>query len=288
MLNEPSRRTGKRITPPTVQKNLSGLRSVLSWAKREGYLTTNPAEGITVSATKADREERRQPYGPEDLRIVFGREACARRRQSEAKTWLPWLALYTGARLEELGQLHVADVREEDGVWFLAIEPGDGKRVKTGSSRRRIPLHPELIRLGFLDFVTRQRTAGHARLFPELRATRLGFLTAVFSTWWGRHTHELGITDPRKTFHSFRQGWKDAARAVMPEEHHDAITGHSNGSVGRSYGQGVPLKVLAESRSGFPRRRLAPTSTAPTGGTERNQAVTTGGTAGNPHRVVAT
>jgi hypothetical protein len=33
----------------------------------------------------------------------------------------------------------------------------------------------------------------------------------------------------------------------MPEEHHDAITGHSNGSVGRSYGQGVPLRVLAES-----------------------------------------
>jgi hypothetical protein len=28
-----------------------------------------------------------------------------------------------------------------------------------------------------------------------------------------------------------------------PEEHHDAITGHSNGSVGRSYGRGVPLKV---------------------------------------------
>jgi hypothetical protein len=58
---------------------------------------------------------------------------------------------------------------------------------------------------------------------------------------------EPGITDSRKVFHSFRHGFKDGARAVMPEEHHDAITGHSNGSVGRSYGQGVPLRVLAES-----------------------------------------
>lgn len=33
----------------------------------------------------------------------------------------------------------------------------------------------------------------------------------------------------------------------MPEDHHDQITGHSNGSVGRSYEQGVPLRVLAES-----------------------------------------
>jgi hypothetical protein len=47
--------------------------------------------------------------------------------------------------------------------------------------------------------------------------------------------------------HSFRHGWKTAARAVMPEEHHDAITGHTNGSVGRSYGSGVPLRVLADS-----------------------------------------
>jgi hypothetical protein len=32
----------------------------------------------------------------------------------------------------------------------------------------------------------------------------------------------------------------------MTEEFHDALTGHSNGSVGRSYGNGVPLKALAE------------------------------------------
>jgi hypothetical protein len=84
-------------------------------------------------------------------------------------------------------------------------------------------------------------------LFPELRATRFS-LTAAWSKYWGRHARSVcGIADSRKTFHSFRHGWKDAARAVMPEEHHDAITGHSNGSVGRSYGTGVPLKVLADS-----------------------------------------
>lgn len=55
-----------------------------------------------------------------------------------------------------------------------------------------------------------------------------------------------GVTDRRKVYHSFRHGWKTAARAVMPEDHHDAITGHSNGSVGRSYGS-MPLRVLAES-----------------------------------------
>ena len=32
----------------------------------------------------------------------------------------------------------------------------------------------------------------------------------------------------------------------MTEEVHDALTGHANGSVGRSYGHGMPVAVLAE------------------------------------------
>jgi integrase len=246
LLTVTSKRTGKAMAPATVQKWLNALRSVLSWGKSEGYLAVNPAEGITVS-TKADPEDGRQPYSAEDLRTLFSRDACEARKDRSADTWLPWLALYTGARLEELGQLRVSDVREEEGVHYFAIEAGDGKKLKTRSSRRRIPIHPELIRLGFITFAEDQSKAGHERLFPELRATSYGSVTAAWSKYWGRHARSLGITDKRKTFHSFRHGWKDAARAVMPEEHHDAITGHANGSVGRSYGRGVPLKVLAES-----------------------------------------
>jgi integrase len=233
-------RNGKTLSAGTVKKNLGALSSVLSWAKREGYTPTNPAEGITAIA-KSDGTEGRLPYSAEDLKLVF-----SARREGDANHWLPWLGLYTGARLEELGQLRTADVRQEDGVHYLAIEPGDGKRVKTKSSRRRVPVHPQLVKLGFLAFVAKQREAGHARLFPELKATRFA-LTSAWSKWWGKHARKIGVTDGRKVFHSFRHGWKDAARAVMPEEHHDAITGHSSGSVGRSYGTGVPLRVLAKS-----------------------------------------
>ncbi len=247
LLTSPSKRTGKAMSPATVRKCLGALSAVLRWGKKEGYLALNPAEDITVSA-KRDPEEGRQPYSADDLRTLFSRDACEARKERPPDTWLPWLALYTGARLEELGQLRVSDVREEEGVPYLAIEAGDGKKLKTRSSRRRIPLHPELIRLGFIAFVESQRNQGEQRLFPELRATPFS-LTAGWSKYWGKHARDLGVADKRKTFHSFRHGWKDAARAVMSEEHHDAITGHSNGSVGRSYGRGVPLKVLAESMS---------------------------------------
>lgn len=49
-------------------------------------------------------------------------------------------------------------------------------------------------------------------------------------------------------FHSFRHTFKRMARdAGVPEEFHDAITGHAgNGSVGKSYGKGVSLRPLLE------------------------------------------
>lgn len=241
LLASPARRGGGTLSPATVQKNLSGLRAVLGWTKRNGYISSNPAEDFTV-VTRKNGDEGRLPYSEADLKVIFKTP-----REAGENFWLPWLALYTGARLEELGQLRAADVRREDGVWFLAIEPGDGKRVKTKSSKRRVPIHPALVKRGLLAYVEKQRVAGQVQLFPELKATSHGSRTAAWSKWWGRHARTVcGITDRRKTFHGFRHGFKDAARAVMPEEHHDAITGHSNGSVGRSYGLGVPLQTLAK------------------------------------------
>jgi integrase len=213
LLATPARRGGRTLSPATVKKNLSGLRAVLGWGKRNGYCTSNVAEDFRVVTTRDDQGGR-QPYSSADLKALF-----SVKREGDANYWLPWLALYTGARLEELGQLRVSDIRREDGVDFIAIEPGDGKRVKTKSSKRRVRIHPRLIKLDFLAFVRRQRSGSHERLFPELRATSYGSLTAAWSKSWGRHARTVcGITDPRKTFHSFRHGWKDAARAVMSEE----------------------------------------------------------------------
>ena len=119
--------------------------------------------------------------------------------------------------------------------------------MKNLSSRRKLPLHPELIRCGLLGYVEDRRRAGGERLFPELRPSVSGQVTGNWSKWWGRYTDGLGIIDPRKVFHSFRHAFKDACRSArIEEELHDALTGHTSASVGRGYGNGVPLEVLAE------------------------------------------
>jgi hypothetical protein len=104
-----SGRNGKTLSAGTVKKNLGALASVLAWAKREGYTPTNPAQGITAIA-KSDGTKGRLPYSPEDSRKLF-----AVKREGNANFWLPWLALYTAARLEELGQLR--EVGARGGSW---------------------------------------------------------------------------------------------------------------------------------------------------------------------------
>jgi len=164
--------------------------------------------------------------------------------------WLPLLALFTGARLEELGQARTEDVKEVDGVPVLEIsDRGEGKSVKTESSRRRIPIHQTLLDLAFLDYVETRRRAQDERLFPGLKRNQYGRWTPAWSKWWGRYARQkANIVDPRKVFHSFRHTFKDACRAChIPEEVHDALTGHSGGGVGRSYGGlHYPLAPLVE------------------------------------------
>lgn len=226
----------------TITKQIGALYTVLQYAVDNDKLEFNPAAGVKVAQAKHDKEKR-LPYELADLKLIFNSPVFKSGERpnagaGEAAFWLPLLALYTGARLEELGQAHVADVKEEDDVLYLEISDRHGdKRVKTKTSRRRIPLHQELLLCGFKHYVDGLRDDKQTQLFPELKADHMGKLTGNWSKWWSRYARALGIKDKRKVFHSFRHSFKDACRECGIEEAiHDALTGHSGGGVGRSYG----------------------------------------------------
>jgi integrase len=229
----------------TVNKQLTAVRALLSWCRKNGYVDANVAAELTVPTAK-NAGPSRLPYGVDDMNLIFGSLEQFRKRKP-SRFWIPLMAAFTGARMEELGQLTVSDVRSRDGIDYIDINAVDeGKSIKTGSSAREVPLHPLLIKLGFLGHVQERKGRGDRSLFPDLKPDKLGKLTGNFSKWWTRHTRGLGIADHRKVFHSFRHGFKDACRAArITEEVHDALTGHAGGGVGRTYGGGVPLDVKA-------------------------------------------
>jgi integrase len=170
------------------------------------------------------------------------------------------LALYSGARLNELAPMCADDTKLDpsSGVHFVTVIDDEeaGRSVKTENSVRAFPIHPELVRIGFLEFVNQRRIANgpSARLFPQLTPGSKGGFGEAFSKWFGRYKRSLGIENKNSVFHSFRHGFKDALRAAgVNEDINDALTGHGGGNtVARGYGSDDMVR-----RFGFPTLKAA-------------------------------
>jgi integrase len=188
------------------------------------------------------------------------------------------LALFSGARLNELAPMRAEDIKHDtaSNVYFMTvIEDNEaGRSVKTETSLRAVPIHPELKRIGFLKFVDhrRQTDGPQARLFPLIQPNSKGNYGAGFSQWFGRHKRSLGIDNESSVFHSFRHGFKDALRAAgVNEDVNDALTGHSGGNpVARGYGWkemvrrfGFTVLNAAVEKAQYPGLDLSPLQWAP-------------------------
>lgn len=236
-----------RLSPKTVNdKHMSAIGAVLNWAAVNGYIENNPAAGIKVSMNKA-APKARLPYSIDDLNMIFrfpvfttGERPAA--GGVEATKWLPLLALFTGARLQELGRLTMEDVKEERGIIFFDLTFAG---TKTASAKRMVPLHPELIRLGFMEYVRGRQAEGGGPLFPDLKSGQSS-PTENFTKWWGKYARKHGIIDTRKVFHSFRHTAKDGFRnSGVPKEYRDLLQGHALSGAGELYGEGASIEVLA-------------------------------------------
>lgn len=240
--------------PKTVQRHLNHLHAAFQIAADSERVAFNPVTGVRPTQSKKRKEKSRLPFTNDELNKIFYSKVFTKQVRpkgggGEAAYWLPLLALWTGARLEELAQLEPSDVREEreQGFYLDINDEGDEKRLKNRASLRRVPLHKELERLGFVEYVRSQKRSKKRYLFPDLRPDVKGNRSGNFSKWWARYLTFLGVTDSRKVFHSFRHGFVDACREVMNPELRDAIVGHANRSIAEQYGTGrYPLPPLFE------------------------------------------
>src|SRR5690606_30520749 len=138
------------------------------WAERHGHTPHRLFDGMKVPKAR-NAATQRKPFTAQQTRLIFD-ELVENRSgfvKNSSHKWGTMLGLFTGARLNEICQLEIADVQQEAGIWFIHItDEGDNKKsVKASASRRKVPLHSELLRLGFLDFV-QERNSGK-RLFPD-------------------------------------------------------------------------------------------------------------------------
>jgi integrase len=228
---------------------LAGLRTILNFGVNNKLISKNPAEKVKVANRKTS-EQRQLPYNDEEVaRLLW----LAKQQVDPARRWLPWLAALSGARIGELGQLWGSVIKIENGVHFMEIKPApDGGSLKTPNSERQVPLHPALIKDGFLDFV---KTKGRGPLFyqrgsgdPNKRHVSKG-ISNHLAAW----VREQGFRDPRKApNHALRHWWKStAARIGMQDSLADAIQGHAGHSVASIY-RHFDLETLAKGIAAIP------------------------------------
>src|SRR5262245_29783529 len=209
----------ERLSITTMKRHFSALGRLFDYLRKRGeYLAENPAYGFEFPDKRRAREKRSMWEGETLARLFsspvwtgcFSEDRRSRPGSlilKDDKYWLPLLGLYHGNRLEEFAQLCRGDVRQQDGIWFLDINDEGAKQVKNEQSKRKVPLHSELHRLGFLDYVERTAPNAMDRIFPQLRPGGPDKKLGYFFTKWGRnYRKDIGVYEKGLDYDYSRAG----------------------------------------------------------------------------------
>jgi integrase len=234
----------RQVAASTVNKYVRIAHTIVGTAIRDHDLSIrNPFESLRVEDEMPDID-RRHPLSQKEIKLVL----AARQRINGELADILVLLVCTGARLNEIAGLEIADVQPlstGEGPSHLWIRPNRTRSLKSVSSRRKVPLIGPAV-VAATNAVARVADLGHDEgpLFP--RYGRNGGRDAASQALM-KFLRRIGITDRRKVIHSIRHSVKQALRDVgCPKDVRDAIQGHSITDVAETYGSGVGLEAKRE------------------------------------------
>jgi integrase len=267
----------------TNDKYMSPLSGLLKYAALLDWVLKNHASGLQIPDDRDEREIRIPYDDAEVMQIIkLVSEQFDRYNVDEAhQFWVPLIAAYSGLRMEEVCQLCVSDIGVEmfdrepfdpekdqmpkDGRHLYANEDasyiglpvnyfdvndlGDDKKTKNRPSRRQVPFHPALRRLGLAEYIEALRLGGHERLFPALEPPRSkkyegnGY-SHYLGKWFSPWNRKYITKDKRKTFHSLRHCVADKLQKLEVEPAIiSEIMGHAHETMTlRRYAKGYGLR----------------------------------------------
>lgn len=267
------------ITQKTLDEYVGCIKTVFAEALRKGDIQENIVDAVDWPVSHNQTQTKKYaPFSIEQLNAIFhaplytgckddGRNynKVGTNHPRRIRFWLPLIALFTGARINEICQLHTDDVQEKNGIPFISINEEDEKHVKTKAGIRQVPIHNELIKIGFLDYAAQMRAKGETLLFPEVMESLIkgerakdASPSAPLSKWFNHFIESVNtcIEQPElkftseHVFHSFRHTVRtEFRRNRAPEDDVCRICGWEDGSKGKTladhYGESV-LENLQE------------------------------------------
>jgi len=217
----------------TRKKEISDLRAWFDWMLERGVIEVNPVDRMskTVKGSTRGKQKPRELWSLEELTTLFHGV------KPEDPMWsLAAIAVYTGMRREEVGELRKSSVDGE------VLKVGEGKNE---AAIRRVPIHPAIAPL----IAQLEATTTDDYLIPGLSRggpdKRRGWNVGKR---FGRRIRKLGITDPGIVFHTLRNTFSNAMeKAGVPESTAELLVGHTrDGMTYGTYSKDLPDSVKRE------------------------------------------
>ena len=130
---------------------------------------------------------------------------------------------------------------------YLHIAENRQRRVKNDQSIRNMPFHPELIRLGILDYVKKLKELGHTHLFPDLFSPSSSQpLGNKFYKEFKPILEQNGITDAGLGAHAVRHlfGAQQKKKGATVEERADLLGHGGSSETSERYCEPSEIKAL--------------------------------------------
>ena len=247
-------------TLQNINKRLTKLSVFANWGVRQGLIVSNPFSGMKFSVKK--QPHRRMPFTAEDLRIILDPETYHKWTINFRHSFMPnrsthqlpyyWiflLGIFSGMRTNEMCQLRLIDIKKVENIWFIFVEDSEETRVKTENAIRKVPVHPQLIDMGFVDYVSKLKRSKKDRVFWELKEDRDGFASHVSRHFNERFLPAVGIWEKyTKVLYCTRHTFINKLYTERVDENViKTLVGHEKGFTMKQYG-GDPFtpEVLRE------------------------------------------
>ena len=224
----------KKMNANTVKDIVRMVKNIFAKAIEDEIIEAkeNPAGKIDIEEVKV--KSKRPPEGKEVELLCNLPYRQTNLFDEEAWRMMPVFARYTGCRVGEIALLAAKDIVAKNGVRCLKITAfGEGKKLKTESSERLVPISDKL--KPFLDKMLKNHTSG--RLFPkcgDFKGKDGNIKHAhYFDKYYNRAAKKVAKD---QSFHCFRvyanSQMADAGVDILDRE---AILGHKSERIQRAY-----------------------------------------------------
>lgn len=239
----------KPLSAKTVDQYTNAVNEVFKMAKTAAYTIENPLTGQNMVKRKSREKSPVEKFTDFELNKIFDPERL-NNIDDPADIWGTLIALHTGARLNEIFQLTVNDLKTVNGIDCVEIHEAGGNHLKTSAAARLVPLHPRLRALGLFNYVDAVKALpkSNGRLFPWLNKYEQGYGDVPSQRFTALLKEEGFWKFRRKVFNSFRHTVQTTLQGagidLVVRKH---FIGHEVEDITVNvYGEETPLKILAD------------------------------------------